>query len=102
MDIPGSFLIADMYEIVHMLLCGRLSELMAQINSSIYQKYVRVENRKTVLYVQLKKAMYRTLWIALIFYQKLLKDMESQGLELNIYDPCVVNNTVNGNQMTIV
>ena len=38
----------------------------------------------------------------LIFYQKLLKDMESQGLELNLYDPCVVNKMVNGKQMTIV
>ena len=28
--------------------------------------------------------------------------MESQGLELNLYDPCVVNKMVNGKQMTIV
>ena len=43
-DIPGLFLIADMYKIVHMVLRGRLAEPMAQVNQSIYRKYVRVEN----------------------------------------------------------
>ena len=36
------------------------------------------------------------------FLQKLLKDLESQGLEINPYNPCVVNNMVADNQMTIV
>ena len=31
-----------------------------------------------------------------------LKDMESQGFDLNIYDPCVVNKMVNGKHITIV
>ena len=43
-DIPGSFLATDMDKIVHMVLCGRLTELMAQVDPSIYRKYVRVEN----------------------------------------------------------
>ena len=34
-DIPGAFLTADMDEIVHMVLRGRLTELMAQANPSI-------------------------------------------------------------------
>ena len=46
--------------------------------------------------------MYGTLQAALIFYQKLLKDMESQGFYLNLYDPCVVSKMVNGNHMMIV
>ena len=102
MDIPGSFLTADMYDIVHMLLRGRISELMAQLNPSIYQKYVRVENGQNVLYVQLKKAMYGTLWAALIFYQKLLKDMDSKGFYLNFYYPCVANKMVNSKHIMIV
>ena len=43
-DIPGSFLVTDMEKIVHTVLRGRLVELMAQVNQSIYRKYVRVEN----------------------------------------------------------
>ena len=46
--------------------------------------------------------MYGTLQAALIFYQKLLKDIESQGFDLNLYDMCVVKNMVNGKQMTII
>ena len=75
---------------------------MAWLNPSIYQKYLRVENGQKVLYVQLKKDMYGTLRDALVFYQKLLKDTESQGFNLNLYDPFVVKNMVNGKQMTIV
>ena len=96
MDIPGSVLITDMDEIVHMMIRGRISELMARLNPSIYQKYLRVENGQKVLYVQLKNDMYGTLRTALIFYQTLLKYMESQGFNLNLYDPCVVKNMVNG------
>ena len=101
-DIPGSLLTSDTDEIVHMMLRGRLSELTAQLYPSIYQKYVRVENGKTVLYVQLKNDLYGTLRSALIFYQKLLKDMDSKGFDLNLYDPCVVKKMVNGKQMMIV
>ena len=50
-DIPGSSIIADMDDIVHMVLCGRISELMSGLNPSIYHKYVRVENGQKVLYV---------------------------------------------------
>ena len=75
---------------------------MAQVNPSIYGKYVRVENGQELLYLHLQKYLYRTLWSALIFYKKILKDMESQGFELNLYDPCVVNKMVNGKQIMIV
>ena len=91
-----------MDNILHMVLRGRLSELMAQLNPSMYQKYVRVGNGQNVLYVHLKKAMYGTLWAALIFYQKLLKDMDSKGFYLNLYDLCVANKMVNINHIMIV
>ena len=57
---------------------------MAQVNPSIDPKYVRVKNGKELLYVQLKKALHGTLWATLIFYKKLLKDLESQGFNLNL------------------
>ena len=101
-DIPWSIPIVDMTKIVHIVLCGRLSELMAQLNPSIYQKCVRVENGQNVLYVHLKKAMYGTLWAALVFYQKLLKDMDSKGFYLNFYYPCVANKMVNSKHIIII
>ena len=101
-NIPESFLTDDMYKIIHMMLLGRLADLTAQVTSSIYQKYMRVKNEHKVLYVQLKKYLYITLWAALIFYQKLLKYLEGQGFYLNQYDPFAVKKMVNVKQMMIL
>ena len=60
--------------------------MTSQVNPSIYWKYVGAENGQELLYVHLKR---------------ILKDIESHGFELKIYDPCVVNKTVNGKQMMI-
>ena len=57
---------------------------MAKVNPSIYRKYVRVKNGQELLYVQLKKALHGTLRATLFFYKNLLKDIESQGFNLNI------------------
>ncbi len=48
-----------------------------------------------------KKAMYGLLRSALLFYKKLVADLESVGFKLNPYDPCVANKTINGTQMTV-
>jgi hypothetical protein len=39
---------------------------------------------------------------ALLFYQRFVGDLESIGVKLNPYNPCVANKMVNGNQLTIV
>ena len=101
-DITGAFLATDMDKIVHMVLRGRIAELVAQVNPSIYWKYFRVENLHKVLYLQLKKYLYGTLLADLIFHKKAQKYMESQGFELNLYDPCAVESMVNNKQMMIV
>ncbi len=36
-----------------------------------------------------------------MFYRKLVVDLENAGFKLNPYDPCVVNKTINGTQMTV-
>jgi hypothetical protein len=43
----------------------------------------------------------RCLHSALLFYKKLLKDLEDRGFVVNPYDPCVANKTVNGKQFSI-
>jgi hypothetical protein len=55
---------------------------------------------KAVLYVKLQKALYGCLRSALLFYLKLLGDLEANGFTLNPYDPCVANKMVNGKQFT--
>ena len=39
---------------------------------------------------------------ALLLYQKFVGDLMTIGFELNPYDPCVANKTINGKQLTLV
>jgi hypothetical protein len=85
-----------------MILKGRLAELMVQVAPNLYRKYITVDKRNTpILYVKIQKALYGLLRSALLFYQKLVGDLEKNGFVLNPYDPCVANKTINGNQMTV-
>jgi hypothetical protein len=51
--------------------------------------------------VKLQKALYCCLRSALLFYERLVGDLTSQGFELNPYDPCVANKTIEGSQFTL-
>ncbi len=54
-----------------------------------------------ILYIKMQKAIYGLLRSALIFYKKLVADLESIGFKLNPYDPCVANKEVNRTQMMV-
>ena len=101
-DIPGAFLYADSNEDITMILKGRLAELMVQVAPNLYRKYISVNRKGTaVLYVKMQKAIYGLLRSALLFYRKLVMDLEGNGFVLNPYDPCVANKEVNGSQMNV-
>jgi hypothetical protein len=101
-DIPGAFLHADCDEDITMVLKGRLAELMVQVAPNIYRKYITVDKKNTaVLYVKMQKALYGLLRSALLFYRRLVGDLERDGFVLNPYDPCVANKQVNSTQLTV-
>ncbi len=54
-----------------------------------------------ILYVKIQKAIYGLLRSALLFYKKLVANLDSIGFKLNPYDPCVVNKEVKGTQMMV-
>ena len=54
-----------------------------------------------MMYVRLSKALYGMLRAALLFYKRLISDLEYRGFVVNPYDPCVANNMVDGAQMTV-
>jgi hypothetical protein len=67
-DIPGAFLQAVNTDYVLMHLDGILAELMVKIAPKFYRKYVTTNAKgKSVLYVQLKKAVYGMMKSALLF-----------------------------------
>ena len=89
---PGAILHTDIGEDITMVLNGRLAELMVQVAPNLYRKYITVDR---------KEALYGLLRSALLFYKKLVADLESDGLVLNPYDSCVANKVVNGKQMMV-
>ena len=101
-DIPGAFLQAENDEFVLMLLRGKLAEMMIRVDPQLYRKYVITSPRgEPMLYVRLNKALYGLLRSALLFYKKLVGELQEMGFELNPYDPCVANRMVNGHQQTV-
>jgi hypothetical protein len=60
-DIPGAFMQAEPDEVLHVKLEGQMAELMARLDPQVYLKHIQVERGKSVLYVELKKALYGTL-----------------------------------------
>ncbi len=54
-----------------------------------------------ILYVKMQKAMYGLLRSALLFYRKLVVDLENARFKMNPYNPCVANKTINSTHMTV-
>jgi hypothetical protein len=99
---PMVFLVAYMAEEVVMCIHGRLAELMVKTAPYIYRKFVSAgTDNKPILYVRLQKALYECMVIAMLFYIKLVKDLELDGLEVNPYDPCVDRKIVNKKQFRV-
>ena len=108
LDIPNAFMQTDLIKNgkavkIIMVIRGRLADILIKIAPGVYKKYATKDKHgNTVLYVKLLKALYGLTEASLMFYQKLLKDLEAKGFKTNPYDPCVANKEINGSQFTIV
>jgi hypothetical protein len=91
-----------MVDKVHMKMEGRMAELLVRLDPKLYRKYVTMEKGKTVLYVELKKVLYSTLKAVLLFWKMLTAQLKEWGFEVNPYDWCVANKTIQGKQCTIL
>jgi hypothetical protein len=101
-DIPGAFMQADIDEVVHVKFEGEIAEMLVRMDPKMYRKYVKDEHGKSVLYVELLKALYGTMRAALLFWKLLSSKLVEWGFEINPYDWCVANKTINGKQCTIL
>ncbi len=101
---PSAIINTDVNEDVIMILKGELADMMFQIEPEVYRKYVAVDRKGTpILYMKLQKALYGLMRASLLFYRKLRKEFEQNGLVMNPYDPCVTNmETKSGMQLTVV
>ena len=82
--------------------CGKLEELLVKVDPKLYRKYV-ITSKQVVpmLYVKLTKALYGMLRSAMVLKKNLRIHLEEIGFEINPYDTCVANMTINSYQMTV-
>ena len=100
-DIPGEYLSADMGNKVHVVFRGTLEEMMVADDPALYRPFMSYETEKLVLYIRLQKALYGCLKIVLLFYEKLVGDLEAYGFRINSYNPFVSNKMLGGEQLTV-
>eukprot|EP00957_Ditylum_brightwellii_P082606 6280512-Ditylum_brightwellii.AAC.1 len=97
-DVPNAFKQANMDKLVNMKIEGSMDEILVKIKLALYRKHLRTEKEKLVLYVCLKKALYGTMRVALLYWENLSDTLQEWGIEINPYYWCVANKDINGSQ----
>ena len=99
-DVAGAYLKAYMTDFVIMKFTGESVDILCEMNPE-HVKFVTIEKGVKVLYVRLIKALYGCVKSALLWYEMFYSSLQEMGFELNPYDPCVANATIEGKQCTI-
>jgi hypothetical protein len=99
-DIAGAYLKAYMKDFVLMKFSGPTVKVLCGLNPK-HKPFVVLENGQEVIYVRLIKALYGCVKSALLWYELFSTTLESMGFELNPYDRCIANCTIDGKQCTI-
>jgi hypothetical protein len=99
-DVVGAYLNADMDKFMVMKLTEEAVDIMVKVDS-LYAKFVALDNNKPVFYLQLKKALYGCVQSALLWYELFAHTLLDMGYELNPYDSCDANKTIEGSQCTV-
>ena len=83
-------------------ICGVLVDILLEIAPDVYKSHVTTDKNGVKLFlVQCQNALYGTIVASLLYYRKFTKSLTDVGFKINLYDPCVANNIINGQQMTI-
>ena len=106
LDIPNAFVqtrLEDEKDKAIIRLRGPLADALVQLDPDLYGPYVTKDKKgHSVLYAQIKNALYGIMRAALLYYQRFVRDISSIGFVINPYDPCVANLDVLGSKLTIV
>ena len=106
MSVPSDFLhttIEPKDPKVHLALQGKLAEIMVKVDTKIYRKLVITDSKgNMLLYVEMKKAFYRMIKSALLFYMKMVGHLIISGFKINPYNPCVRKMFLGGEHITAV
>jgi hypothetical protein len=102
-DIPGAFLQADWPtdRDCYLKFEGAMVSMICDIDPKYRENTVYSNKGQKFIYAKLTKTVYCTLLGAILFYEKLTKQLEECGYKPNYYDRCTFNKMVDGNQITI-
>ena len=81
-DIADAFLQTKMSKDekdVHVMLVGRMAELLAKISPETYQKYMHHRRGQAYIYCKVNVAIYGTLKVALLFWKKMSASLIARG-----------------------
>ena len=101
-DVPGVYLHASLtdYKVVHMEFECEFVEIICEVNPE-YEKFMKYEKGKKVLYVLILKAVYVMIESALIWYDFFSTTLSDLGFKLNPYEICIANKLIDEHQYTI-
>ena len=60
-----------------------------EIDKDLHQDCATYENGEMVMYVELLKALYGTIWVACLFWERHSKKLLKWGFSLNPYVSCI-------------
>ena len=61
--------------------------ILEEIDPEYYKDFIYIDKRRRkCMYVEVKKAIYGTLKVSLLFWRKLSKSLEEMGYQRNEYD----------------
>ena len=81
---------------------GVLVELLLKIDLEFYGPFVTSYKKgDKVRIVKLLNAIYGTMVASLLYYNKFVKILNKNGLQLNLYNPCAANIIINDKKKTI-
>jgi hypothetical protein len=80
LEIPGAFMQTDIDELIHVRLECAMVLLRAKVNPCLCTEYLSKERGQDVMFRKLKKALYGTLQVALLFLKDLTRTLLDMGL----------------------
>ena len=82
---------------------GMRVNMLVRIAPKVYQDYITFfdEHGNMQILVECLNTLYGTMVASLLYYQKFTNSLRENGCEVNPYDPCVWNKSINGSQCTI-
>ena len=88
--------------LIHLKVTGPMARLLTKFNAKLYYNYITKDNGKPVIYLNLTKASYVKLQVALRICKYLNAVLRGWGFKLNPYYDCVENSDIDGHQCTIL